>query len=357
VKRSRLLISAFCFLLSALFSCEDERMEPMPATPVRTELARRAAFTPSITLLGVIRAAQSVPLKTPQRGTIRYPAKFANGLATGAQVARGETIATIENDDVNAAQTEAKLEMDAAAADFERAERSYKLGVISSAEHESLRVRASLAKEKYNAAAKRVSTLRLTSPASGTLVVMRVFPPGSVIDLATDLGEVATAGAPLAECAVAASERALLEPGLPVNVTAHGPPEWKGTGRIAEVAAVINESGTSRVVAAIAGHSSPPPGTGVEVAVQLAPRGAVLTVPEDAVVAAADGPALFVAATNEGSSGRFRVKRIPVVTGGRANGRIEITSGLRDGERVVVSGVDALTDDAFASEAKPGKSS
>ncbi|MEK6375250.1 MAG: efflux RND transporter periplasmic adaptor subunit [Acidobacteriota bacterium] len=343
-------MSTVAVAILALSACERERMEPSPAMPVRTELARRSSFTPTLTLLGVVRAAQSIPLSAQQRGTLRYPRRFANGLQTGARVSRGELIAEVDNDDMKAAQTEARLERDAAAADFDRAERSYKVGVISGAEHEARRVRAILAKEHYNAAAKRLSTLRLTAPASGTLVVTRLYPAGSLIEGSTVLAEIATAGAPLVESSVAASERALLRPGLPVTLTARGTPPWNGGGRIAEVAAVVGESGTSRVVAVIGTPGPPPPGTGVEVTVQMEPRGAALTVPEDAIVAGLDGPALFVVASSEGSFNRFRVKRVPVVTGGRANGRVEITSGLHDGDRVVVSGVDALTDDAIASE-------
>jgi RND family efflux transporter MFP subunit len=338
-------------LAMALAACERARFESNAAVPVRTEVARRAAFTPTLTLLGVVRAAQSIPLTALQHGAISYPRRFAGGLQTGARVSRGELIAEVANDDLRAAQTEARLEMDAAAADFERAERSFKLGVISSAEYAERRVRATLAKERFNAASKRLTTLRVVAPDSGTLVVTKVYPAGSVVDPANILGEVATAGAPHVESSVAASERPELRIGLPVTFAARGAPVWSGTGRIAEVAAVVGESGTSRVVASIAPSGpTPPPGTGVEVTVQMEPRGA-LTVPEDAIVAGADGPAVFVVATTEGSFNRFRVKRVAVVTGGRANGRIEITSGLHDGDRVIVSGVDALTDDALASEA------
>ena len=335
----------------AFVRCEGERVGMPPAVPVRTELAKGTSFTPTLTLLGVVRAAQSIPLAAQQRGTIRYPRRFANGLQTGARVSRGELIAEVENADVNAAQTEARLEMEAAAADFERAQRSYKVGVISEAEHQEKRVRATLAKERYNAASTRLSTLRVIAPASGTLVVTKVFPAGSVVDASATLGEIATAGAPLVESSVAASERALLRPGLPVTFAARGTPAWNGGGRVSEVAAVVGESGTSRVVITITSSGSlPPPGTGVEVTVQMEPRGSVLTVPEDAIVAGTEGPALFIAATSEGSFNRFRVKRVPVVTGGRANGRVEITSGFHDGDRVVVSGADALTDDVIAAE-------
>ena len=349
--RSRLTISVVVVSLLAFAACEREREGMPPAMAVRTELAKRVSFTPTLTLLGVVRAAQSIPLAAQQRGTIRYPRRFASGLQTGARVSRGELIAEVENPDLRAAQTEARLEMDAAAADFDRAQRSYKVGVISEAEHEERRVRATLAKERYNAAGARLSTLRVIAPSSGTLVVTKVYPAGSVVDASANLAEIATAGAPLVESAVAASERALVRPGLSVSFAARGTPAWNGGGRISEVAAVVGESGTSRVVVTITQTgSTPPPGTGVEVTVQMEPRGSVLTVPEDAIVAGTEGPALFVAATSEGSFNRFRVKRVPVATGGRANGRVEITSGLHDGDRVVVSGVDALTDDAIAAE-------
>ncbi len=348
--RSLISFVAAVTLLTAS-GCEQERLERSPAVPVRTELARRLSFTPTLTLLGVIRAAQSIPLAVQQRGTIRYPSRFASGLQTGARVSRGEVIADIDNAEVKTAQTQARLEMEAAAADLDRAERSYRVGVISAAEYDSRRARAILAKEQHNAAAKRESTLRVTAPASGTLVVTKVLPSGSLIEGSAVLAEIATSGAPLVESSVAASERSQLRTGLPVTFTARGTPPWTGSGHITEVATVVGESGTSRVVASITlNNPTPPPGTGVEVAVQLEARGAVLTVPEEAVVAGIDGPALFVASASEGSVNRFRVKRVAVVTGGYSNGRVEIRSGLHDGDRVIVSGVDALSEDAVASE-------
>src|SRR5204863_3925437 len=125
-----------------------------------------------------------------------------------------------------------------------------------------------------------------------------------------------------------------------------------GSGEIAEVAGVVSENGTSRVVASIAPNTpAPPPGTGVELHVQLEPHTSVITVPEEAIVAGSEGAAVFVVAGSEGRFNRFRVKRVPVQLGGRTGGRVEVT-GLHDGDRVVVSGADALTDDAVATEVK-----
>jgi multidrug efflux pump subunit AcrA (membrane-fusion protein) len=109
-------------------------------------------------------------------------------------------------------------------------------------------------------------------------------------------------------------------------------------------------------VAAIESGSVPLPGTGVELQVELDRRPDVMTVPDEAIVAAGDGPAVFVASTSaEGFRAFSRVKRVPVEIGGRSAGRVEIISGLRDGDRVVVSGADALSDDAIVGDAEAVK--
>jgi multidrug efflux system membrane fusion protein len=74
----------------------------------------------------------------------------------------------------------------------------------------------------------------------------------------------------------------------------------------------------------------------------------VLTVPESALVVAASGSALFVL---EPRGELYAARRAAVVTGERSDGRVEIRSGLRDGERVAVAGVSLLTDGAPAIEA------
>ena len=72
----------------------------------------------------------------------------------------------------------------------------------------------------------------------------------------------------------------------------------------------------------------------------------MLTLPEEAIVAGPDGPSVFVSALAQGVFRQFRVRRVPVKLGGRAGRRVEIADGIRDGDAVVVSGADALTDDA-----------
>ena len=344
----RRFVAAAAFFLAA---CEPEREVVLSATPVKTELVKRSEFAPSIVLAGVVRAKQSIPLKATQRGTLVLAPRFRDGLRTGESVRAGELIAEIRNEQVLFSRTQARLQMEAADSDHERMAKSFREGVVSRAEFASSELRARLAKETYAAMQKDVATLRVTAPASGQLVVTNAIASGAAIEAGTVLAEIATEGLPLVESAVAASERALVRPGLNVQLT--GPGGWTGSARVTEVASVIDAAGTARVVAELApGATLPAPGTGVELRVELDRRPDVLTVPDDAIVAGSEGPAVYVAAMNDAIERGFRVRRVDIATGGRAAGRVEVKSGVRDGDRVIVSGADALTDDALVREAK-----
>ncbi|MFP3498765.1 malonate decarboxylase subunit alpha, partial [Pseudomonas sp. SIMBA_059] len=62
----------------------------------------------------------------------------------------------------------------------------------------------------------------------------------------------------------------------------------------------------------------------------------VLAVPETAITYAAYGQTVFVA-TQDAAHGT-RVSRVRVTTGERWQGRVEVTSGLAPGDRVVLEG-------------------
>jgi len=103
---------------------------------------------------------------------------------------------------------------------------------------------------------------------------------------------------------------------------------------------MLETGGTAPVVAEVTeGAGLPAPGEGVEVHVELDARPDAITVPEEALVVSEGGSALFVV---EGGAARRRA----VTTGGHADGRIEVVSGLAAGDKVVVSGAALLTDGA-----------
>lgn len=343
--------SFFCSFLIIAAACGRPPERADEAIPVRAAVVKRASFTPSLTLLGTIRPQRSIPIVTLTGGTIRYAGRFASGLETGASVRNGELLATIVNDKLASAQEQERLRMEASDADLERAKRSFAEGVMSAAEYSAFRLRSQLAHESFTAARRESGNSRLPAAASGALVIDKAVASGAHVDAGVTLGQIAAGGAPVIEASVAASDRDSIRVG---QTATFGDGSHRGTARVAEVAATIDPSGTARVVLALTGGTAPPPGSGVSVDVALEQRNDVLTVPEDAIVVLGDGPGVFVIG-GAGGYRRYRVKSVRVETGRRSGGRIEVLSGIRDGDRVVVAGADALTDGAEVTDAEAKK--
>lgn len=114
----------------------------------------------------------------------------------------------------------------------------------------------------------------------------------------------------------------------------------------ARVVAVDPVVSTARLVQVQAALPNPQgqlqPGMYAGVRLDAAQPSTVLAVPETAITYTAYGQTVFVA-TQDPQHGT-RVSRVQVTTGERWQGRVEITSGLTPGDRVVVSGQLKLSD-------------
>ena len=83
---------------------------------------------------------------------------------------------------------------------------------------------------------------------------------------------------------------------------------------------------------------------------QLGQRKEVLSVPLEALTFWSGGRAVFVL---EPAGRAYEARRVRVQLGDRNAERVEITDGLREGDRVAVAGVSQLTDGATVSEIAP----
>src|SRR5437588_826536 len=88
------------------------------------------------------------------------------------------------------------------------------------------------------------------------------------------------------------------------------------------------------------------PGMFARGAIVVGVRHGVLSIPEQAVLSATSGPIVFVA------RGGVAVRQI-VTLGEHQNGSVEVTSGLADGDPVVVEGQDGLTDNQLVTPRTP----
>jgi membrane fusion protein (multidrug efflux system) len=100
------------------------------------------------------------------------------------------------------------------------------------------------------------------------------------------------------------------------------------------------------------------PGMSAQVRIQLDTNGSALMVPEQAIVPMGEQKNVYVVAQG-------KAKLVPVTLGNRQPGLVEVTSGLKDGDQVIVSGLQKIGDgapvqaqpQAAAPAATPGTSS
>jgi len=318
--------------------------EEAPGSPVRLETVKRATFQPELIVLGTVQPGGTAEVTVPASGRVLYPGRFAAGLVSGVEVRAGEVLARVSLQDAEAGLAEARLRVEAAESELARHQRAFDAGVEPAATLSSFKAETGLARNRLAAAQDRLGRLALRAPLSGLLIVDRRIAPESEVSTGTVLARIASGGALRVEGRAAAADRDRLHPGLPVHfaVSNANAPAAMGAGVVREVAPVVDAGGTVTLVAAVTDPAGlPGPGEGVELRIALDRHEQSLTVPEEALVVAESGSAVFVAERNRG---RLAARRRPVETGAKGGGRIEVLRGLSPGDKVVVGGAALLAD-------------
>jgi len=344
-------LAAISFLASGCSQQRQDQEEPV-GIAVRTEVVHRRPHQSTLVLFGTVRPSETIPLVAIREGLISFPKRFAGGLRTGEVVAAGETIAFVENENARLALAEAKLRADFANEELERNRKGLAEGVVSKDTFGSVESNAHLAQERLLSAARDSGRLAIKAPSAGRLVLSRDYPAGSEIGSGSIVAELAATGRPRVEASAAAADRVRLHPGLSVRFTLPGVSEPAGTGKIREVASVVDPGGTIRVVADVDGAKDvPAPGEGIEMRVELESSPSALTVPEEALSLGSGGASVFTLESS-GQSARFsKARRVGVEIAGRGGGRVEVRRGVDEGDRIVVSGAAFLTDGSLVIEA------
>jgi HlyD family secretion protein len=204
---------------------------------------------------------------------------------------------------------------------------------IRAAEAQAAGAEAALA-----AARVRLRDLTLSAPFSGT-IVRRMVEPGESVSPAAPSFLLAQLDVVHVELAVPEQHRAVLRVGQQAEVTVDALPGKRFSGRIAEISPGASAASRSFVVKVRVSNAGRllQPGMFARGTVVTGSRPEVLQIPEQAVMTTAAGSIVFV--VDGGRAGRRSV-----TLGERRQGSVEVKSGVRAGERVVVEGQEGLTD-------------
>jgi membrane fusion protein, multidrug efflux system len=301
----------------------------------------------------LVRGAIAAPPNEDVKLASQVPGRVvAMRVAEGDTVRAGQVLAEIETPPLEDQQRQARAALAQARAALEnarlnlaRTERLFERGIAAGKEVEDARAQgasAEAALEEAQAALatadRQLSRAHVTSPISGQ-VVKRFVGVGEQVDgtAAQPLLEVANVERVEVAAHVAADHLARVRVGQPAAVASDAWPDRTFEGEVVAIAPAV-DPGTNSALVRIRVNN---PGLLLKVGMfaqarlSLQEKKGVLVVPPSAVARTDDGAAVYVVAGAEAT-------RTKVTLGLETPEAVEVVSGVKEGQKVLVSGIHGL---------------
>lgn len=311
--------------------------EALETAGLEFETTERTTFHEVVKCSAIIensRGAERV-ISAPAGGIVT----FGPNIVDGAQVRAGQTLFHISshNTELGDASATVGIERDLAAKELKRAEELIKENLISRQEYDRIKADYERASRMASSVAVRNRAgMTVTAPIGGALVNVMVS-PGSFVNMGDPLVTVAADRRLLLRAEVSERDRNFI-PGIRGAVISVGSGENAvrlAAGDVKVLSTATATNAQSHYIPVYLEFNNPGglgSGSVVEVYLTGSPREGVLTVPRSALIE--DGGMKFVFV--EEGEGVFH--KHEVTTGATDGNRVEILSGLPEGEKLVVTG-------------------
>jgi len=300
-----------------------------------------------INATGSLRASQVVTLTVESRGILNLAQKDGRRLAEGDRVTVGQIVAEISGEDVRvAARTAAtRRRFESAQSDFKATVELSEQGLINESELRRAEMTLEDARLEYDRSLLLEVRNHLVTPIDGVILTLardvngRPMADGQLVAPGFAVAQIAPTGQLVADIDIVGLDVARIREGLPVRVLHHAFGDQEFEGSVVRLAPSINElTRALRAEVSVDNLSGLlRPGMFVEAEVLIERRDNVAVVPRDAVADRAGKRVVFVLRGQ-------RVVRREVELGLGDDRTVEVRSGVEQGERVVVRGLETLAD-------------
>jgi len=257
----------------------------------------------------------------------------------GDEVRRGERILRIGRSGAAAAQVTAAAEsLKEQQAELNRVKILVQSGAIPGAQLDSARAKYESAKAQLTKAKESIEDYYIDAPWDGVVSKVLVR-DGDFVAPRTPLVEIYDPGSLAIRFAVPETQATEVFKGMPVNVHLDAHPNKDFQGKIVRVYPDLEAKSRTRTVEAVMDYPvALIPGMFARLKLPLQTVAGATVVPREAVLVTPQGERLaFV--LKDGKAQRRKVE-----TGIEGDGRVQIISGLKPGEKVIVAGNEKLKD-------------
>jgi RND family efflux transporter MFP subunit len=306
------------------------------AAPVRVAAVEQAPAAESLRAIGVLAPADEVRLAFKTGGVIRRIL-----VEQGSPVRKGQLLATLAEDEVAAAVTQARAVAEQAARDLERGKALLAEEVATREQVEDLATANQVAEAQLRSAQFNARHARIEAPADGVVLRKLAEPDEQIAPGQPVLVVGGTSAGWIVRASLADRDVVRIQTGDAAEVTLDAYPGRNVAARVVEIAAAADpQTGTYEMKVSVdpAGARFVQ-GLVAKVTVADPDAGSVAVVPVSSLLEA-DGSLATVFVVAKGGIAR----KVSVRTGRLLGERIEVVAGLAPGDQVVTEGAAWLDD-------------
>ena len=319
------------------------------SVPVTVREVATGSVEDRIIATGTLRTSETISLRADTGGSLRVAtANSGRRLSEGSRVSAGQMLAEITGEEVRiaAASESREKRLNVAKRDYESKKELFDEGLISAETLRPFETALADAQLEVERGQLTQSRSRLVTPISGVVLRLarddqnRPLADGQLIQQGAEIAQVAPTNSLIADVDLVGTDLSRVRPGQPVRVRHHAWTDETYSGAVVRMAPSLDPATrTLRAEIAIENKAGQlRPGMFVEVTIIAERRDDVVVVPRDAITERAGRKVLFVL---EGT----KVVRRDVALGLGDDDIVEIRQGVSLGERVVVRGIETLTND------------
>jgi membrane fusion protein (multidrug efflux system) len=296
--------------------------------------------------VGTLRSRQSVTMRPEVSGRIAQIA-----FADGAQVRRGQLLVQLDDVLQRAELSQAQAQLSIATANLRRNQELVAQNFVAQRVLEESTANLQVAEAQVALAQARLQRMRITAPFDGT-VGLRSINLGEYVKDGAELVNIEDTSALTVDFRLPERYQTRIAPGQTVQVQLDALPGRSFKARVQAVDPLLDANGRSVSVRAVlppAANAPLRPGMFARVLTIFSVDESALSVPEEALVPQGGKQFVFVI-DKEGAGDALKMvsRRVEVQLGARQGAQVQITSGLNEGETVVVAGQQRLQRDGTA---------
>lgn len=318
---SLLIISALTLSLSAK---AEGAPQGMPAEVIK---AKPETLVSNLEAIGSLRANHSIVLTTETAGRID-----SINFKDGAEVKASQTLFRLDSATQNAQYQEAAARVELSKVEYKRVNKLFKQKVSSETDLDSANASLKINQAQASYAKAQLEKLTLKAPFSGVIGIHDI-----------SVGEYVNAGQPLVELVDISTLKfdfqlpeiylSKVKVGQKITIEAPAFPGKTYTGQVTAIAPKIEEKGRSLKVRAVINNTEQElrPGLFAKVLLEISKNDQAILIPEQALIP--QGKQYFVMTVVDG-----KVAQVPVVIGQRKRANVEIVSGVKADDVVIIAG-------------------